>query len=85
MRFRTLIFALLAVHVGVTFSFAANWITAPSFYTHDPNTGERITQYSPIGPFYIYPRPDFVRSGYRQLRSTLRGGGSADYMHIVEE
>lgn len=64
---------------------AADWNTAPSYYTHDPNTAERVSQYSPIGPFYVYTPPDYVRSGYRHTRSTVQAGGSADNIHIVEE
>lgn len=63
----------------------ADWITAPSHYTHDPGTGERVTQYSPVGPFYTFPRPDYRRSGYRHTRSSLQAGRSADHMHVIEE
>ena len=64
---------------------AADWLTAPSYYTHDPSTGERVTQFAEIGPYYYYHRPDFQRSSYRQFRSTIQAGNSADNMHIVEE
>ena len=66
-------------------AFAADWITAPSLYTHDHSSGERVAQYSPIGPFYYYARPDYMKSGYRQYRSTIDLGNSSDNMHIVEE
>ncbi|MGH8570125.1 MAG: hypothetical protein ACREXU_19495 [Gammaproteobacteria bacterium] len=66
-------------------ALAIDWLTAPSHYTHEPLKGQRVTQYSPIGPFYYYERPDFVRSGYRHYRSTIQAGGSADNLHIVEE
>lgn len=64
---------------------AADWITAPSYYTHDPSTAERVNQYSQVGPFYYYPRADYMQSGYRHNRSTFQFGGSADNLHIVEE
>jgi hypothetical protein len=64
---------------------AADWITAPSTFTHDPQTGERVNQFSPIGPVYVYTPPDYVKSGYRHLRSTIQVGGSADNYHLVEE
>ena len=85
MTYRTFLAALAA---GLLVAYAADgaeWITAPSYYTHDPSTGERVDQYSPIGPFYTYARPDFMRSGYRHLRSSIQAGGSADHMHVVEE
>ena len=64
---------------------AADWLTAPSYYTHDHTSGERVAQYSPIGPFYYYQRPDYLKSGYRQYRSTIDLGNSSDNMHIVEQ
>jgi hypothetical protein len=64
---------------------AADWITAPSYYTHDWSSGHRIAQYSPIGPFYYYTRPDYLKSGYRQYRSTIDLGNSSDNMHVVEQ
>ncbi len=66
-------------------ALGADWIAAPSYYTHDPETGRRVTQYSPIGPFYTYARSDYMRSGYRQTRSSIQVGASMDNMHIVEE
>src|SRR5205823_10033375 len=42
-------------------------------------------QYAPIGPFYYFTRPDYLKSGYRQYRSTIDLGNSSDNMHIVEQ
>jgi len=64
---------------------AGDWITAPSYYTHDPISGERVTQYSPIGPFYTYPQASFTRGGYRNTRSSLQVGTSADHYHTTEQ
>ena len=64
---------------------AAEWITAPSYYTHDPTTAERVNQYAQVGPFYYYQRGDYLQSGYRHNRSTFQFGGSADNLHIVEQ
>ena len=66
-------------------ALADDWITSPSYFTHDPQTGERVRQYSPIGPFYVNPRADFLTSGYHHTRSSIRVGGSADNLHVVEE
>ena len=84
---RFLVAVLLAGSLGAMLPElqAGDWITAPSYYSHDPQTGQRVEQYSPIGPFYTYARGDFKRSGYRQLRSSIQAGGSSDNMHIVEE
>lgn len=64
---------------------AADWLTGPSFYTHDPATKKRVHQYSPVGPVYVYQRPDYMQSGYRHYRSSIDAGGSSDNLHIVEE
>lgn len=63
---------------------AADWITAPSYYTHDA-TGQRVTQHTPIGPFYTYPRGHLTRSGFRYSRSSLQVGTSVDHYHTTEE
>jgi hypothetical protein len=64
--------------------FGADWIVKRSRYTHDPNTHARVTQYSPIGPFYANDMPNYQKSGYRQSRSSIQVGPSADHLHIVE-
>jgi hypothetical protein len=64
---------------------AIDWLTAPSYYTHEPLQGQRVAQYSEIGPYYYYSRPDYLKSGYRHLRSSIQLSGSADNLHIVEE
>jgi hypothetical protein len=64
---------------------SADWLVVPSYYTHDPMNGQRVTQYAEIGPYYYYHRPDYQKSGYRHYRSTIQTGNSADNMHLVEE
>jgi hypothetical protein len=76
---------IAAIVVAAQVASAADWATSPSFYTHDWSTGHRVAQYAPIGPFYYFTRPDYLKSGYRQYRSTLDLGNSSDNMHIVEE
>jgi hypothetical protein len=68
-----------------SFASAADWLVAPSYYTHEPLTGQRVTQYAEIGPYYYYHRPDYQKSGYRHYRSTIQTGNTADNMHMVEE
>ena len=57
---------------------AADWISDPSYYTHSPQSGTRVAQYAPIGPFFVEPRPDYMESGYHQERSSIRVGDSTD-------
>jgi hypothetical protein len=79
------LYSILLLALLANVASAADWLTAPSYYTHDPSSGQRVTQYAEIGPYYYYHRPDFQRSSYRQFRSTIQAGNSADNMHIVEE
>ena len=63
----------------------SSWVFRPSYYSHDPATGERTAQFAPKAPSLAPVDPNYVRSGYRHKRSTLRGAdGSADRMHLVE-
>lgn len=64
---------------------AADWITSPADYTHDPATGQRVAQYAQVPPVYTQVAPNYIKSGYRNFRSTIQAGGSADNLHIVEE
>jgi len=57
---------------------AADWISDPSYFTHSPQTGTRVTQYAPVGPFFLQPRPDYVESGFHHERSSIRVGDSSD-------
>lgn len=77
-------FALLVLVTSSRCLSAADWITAPSYYSHDPQTAKPVSQYAAIGPYY-YLHADVMRSGYRHIRSSIQVGGSADNFHIVEE
>ncbi len=79
----TLVAAPLAI--AAASATAADWVTAPSYYTHDRSDGQRVAQYSPVGPFYYHHRADYVKSGYQHYRSTIDLGNSSDNLHIVEE
>jgi hypothetical protein len=63
---------------------AASWIFRPSSYTHDPVTGDRVTQYARPKPAFVRVDPTYEQSAYRHNRSAIRGDGSADRLHIVE-
>jgi hypothetical protein len=84
-RTRTLGAAAAIWLAAVATSSAADWLTAPSYFTHDTSSGERVAQYAPIGPFNYFTRPDYLKSGYRQYRSTIDLGNSSDNMHVVEQ
>lgn len=83
LRPHLLVAVLFSLYCGP--SPAADWIASKSYYTHDPQTGERVNQYTPIGPFYIYPREDYQESAYHHYQSSIRVGGSQDNYHVVRE
>jgi hypothetical protein len=61
------------------------WLFRRSYYSHDPNDGKRVAQYSPDPSVYGPNDPTFMRSGYRHEQLMFRGAdGTADRMHIVE-
>lgn len=64
---------------------ASDWMTWPSTYTHDVVYAQPVDQFAqPVEPVAPY-REDFQRSGYRNFRSTIQAGQSADNVHIVEQ
>lgn len=58
----------------------ADWIFKPSYFSHDPTTGRRVTQYAPGKTPYARVDERYLQSGYRQQR--IRIGG--DNIHVVE-
>ena len=64
---------------------AADWLTMPSRYSHNPSTGERVTQYTKIQAPSVPQPSNFRTSGYTHTRSSLNYGQSADNYHRVEQ
>jgi hypothetical protein len=61
-----------------------SWVFARSRYTHDPETGARVAQYSMKPPIEPLDDPRLVTSGYSRSRTVLRGpDGSADTYYRV--
>jgi hypothetical protein len=61
-----------------------DWSTLPSRFSHDPN-GRRVDQFAqPVDPI-AQQRSDFQRSGFRNYRSSLQVGTSADNMQVTEQ
>ncbi|MEM9643691.1 MAG: hypothetical protein AAF989_01760, partial [Planctomycetota bacterium] len=75
----TLIAMMLATNTHAT-----DWLTLPSTYSHDPISGQRVSQYAPAAQPAAPVEASFRSSGYRQHRSTLSYGRSADNYHRVE-
>jgi hypothetical protein len=76
--------AVAAVLLGVSVT-RASWAFRPSRFSHNPQTAERVLQYAPNQTPYAYGDGTYQQSGYRHMRSAVRGAdGNADRIHIVE-
>jgi len=63
---------------------AESWLFEPSTFSHDPATGARVNQYAPNKPSYVRSDGTYLESGYRHVQFSLRAGGSADRLHVVQ-
>jgi hypothetical protein len=70
--------------VGASAADGASWIFQPSAHTHDPATGKRVVQYAQPKARPIPTDSTYKQSVYRHNRSAVRGGDSADRLHMVE-
>ena len=62
-----------------------NWLFMPGNYSHDPRTGERITQYAPSPAVEALPDTRSIASGYHRSRINQFGpGGTVDTYYRVE-
>ena len=82
-RHLALAVALSAALVG-SLEAQTSWIFRRSSFSHDPATGKRVIQYAPNEARYVRVDLTYQQSVYRHHRSTIRGGDSADRMHMVE-
>jgi hypothetical protein len=80
---RSALAALITViAVWASSARAADWVTAPSYFTHDPQTGQRCAQFAPVPPVFA---SNYQRSVYHHTRSALQVGDSIDIYHQVDE
>ena len=61
-----------------------SWIFAPSRFSHDPETGVRVAQYTAKPPVEPLPDQRAVSSGYARSRTVLRGpdGNVSTYYQV---
>ncbi|WP_131282502.1 hypothetical protein [Blastopirellula marina] len=85
MNVSRVIAGLCLIFAAVSSSYAQDWLTSPSFYSHSQETGDRVAQYSPDPAVNQPYNPSYMSSGYRQFRSRIGSGGSVDNYHIVQE
>ncbi len=76
--------AVAAIALGSGTLGASEWTFRPSYFSHDPASGERVAQSQPPVTPYRINDPTYLQSGYRHQRSTVRAGGSYDHLHVVE-
>lgn len=82
---RALVLGAVVCCGAVASGRAESWIFRPSTFSHDAATGQRVAQFQPEAPAYYRSDPTYQESGYRHIRSALRGAdGSYDYQHIVQ-
>lgn len=65
-------------------ALAESWVFRPSYYSHDPSTGQRVNQYHAEKAPYARIDPTYQQSMYRHVQTALSVGGSGDYQHLVE-
>lgn len=64
---------------------ASTWIFRPGYYTHDPASGIRVAQYTPLPAIAALPDSRPYQSGYHRSRVAQRGaGGTTDDYYRVE-
>lgn len=81
---RIILTIVLTLTAANSFAAEGDWVFAPGDYTHDPYTGQRVTQFAPDA-VAVYPfGRNYQRSGYRYSNSTLRIGNSVDRYSTVE-
>lgn len=79
-----MVYTVAAMAFWAVPTLATDWLTLPSTYTHDPVSGQRVAQFAPSAAPSAPIEPTFRSSAYRQARSTLSYGQSADNYHRVE-
>lgn len=85
MRTRTIVFAASLWLLAASAVWGQSWVTSPSYFTHDPQTGQRVSQYAEKAPSMLHTNPNRTQSGMRHVRVSLQAGNSASHTHVVEQ
>jgi hypothetical protein len=63
----------------------SSWIFHASYFSHDPQSGERVAQYAESPTSYLRDDPTYLESGYVHNQDFIFGAdGSANRMHVVQ-
>jgi hypothetical protein len=54
---------------------AGSWVFERSYYSHHPTANVEVHRRAVGGPFYARQQGEFVRSGYRNIRTTIIANG----------
>ena len=62
----------------------SSWIFRPSYFSHTPETGQRVVQYQPEEPVIVRCDPTYQESGFSYSHSSVQVGQNEDHLHIVQ-
>ncbi len=83
-RHLVLVVALAAIAQIAPAAEKKSWVFRPSYYTHNPATGERVDQFAKPAPAYVREDPTYQQSAYRHTTTNRLYGESSDHLHVVE-
>jgi hypothetical protein len=72
---RRFLLAALTMLLPATSAQAGSWLFERSYYTHHPTANVEVHRRSVGGPFYSRQQGEHVRSGYRNIRTTIIANG----------
>ena len=82
-----MIFAVAScvIMLGNAPATASHWAFRQAQFTHDPATGQRVTQYSESAPAYVRVDPTYQQSGqiWQNIRIRSENGG-VDRIRLFE-
>jgi hypothetical protein len=72
------------VLAGAAAAHAESWVFRPSYFSHDPVSGQRVAQFAQPAPSYIRTGENYLQSGYSHNTITIGSGNNAQHLHVVE-